>query len=104
MNHRSIGTSFKLALGVVVIAMASGCASTQEMTELRTMAQQAQQSAASLANRVQAAEEKADRALAAADQASQTADQAQAAAENAQQCCDDNRERIERMFETLQKK
>lgn len=77
-----------------LVAVAAGCANTDELrseiAEVRSMAQDAQ-STANAAKRT-------------ADSAQQTADRAMKAAQEAKSCCEANSKRIERMFEKSQRK
>lgn len=68
----------KISLALVLAAMITGCAVTQEdLNAVRTEAQQAQ----TMANNAQA-----------------TADQALQTAQDAQACCSANEEKLDRMF------
>jgi len=73
----------KLAAPLVATMLVAGCASTSELNEVRSLAQQA---------------------MDAADQASQDANAAMNAANNAQACCQSNKARINRAFEDSMRK
>ena len=79
------------------LVFASGCATTEQIEELRALAQQAQQAA----DQAQAA---AAAAQSAADSASSRADSALSAANDANNCCRRNTEKMERMFEKAMQK
>ena len=80
--------------GVVAL---SGCASTNEMDELRKMAADAMAAA-------QQAQAAADRAQAAADSAAGEAASAMQRADEANACCKANTERMNRMFKKSMQK
>lgn len=95
-------SQFKIAyrsiVAAAVILFATGCATnTEEMSELRSLAQEAQQTA-------ERAQSRAERAESRASEASQKADEALRKANEAQTCCETNRQRMERMFEKSQQK
>jgi len=73
----------RLAVPLVALALITGCASTSEVNEVRSLAQQA---------------------MDAADQASQDANAAMNGANNAQACCQSNKARINRAFEDSMRK
>lgn len=88
---------YRSIVAAAVILFATSCASTQEIEDLRSMAEQAQQTA-------QEAQSDARSAESTASDASRKADEALRKAEAAQACCETNRERMERMFEKSQEK
>lgn len=103
MKH---GTPRTLTIGalIAVAAIATGCATSGSLDEVRAMAEEASSAA-------RAAERSADEAQSAAESAQQTADEAQSTADmasrtaqEAQSCCDANTERLDRMFERSQQK
>ncbi|MCV6590432.1 MAG: alanine-zipper protein [Marinobacterium sp.] len=73
----------RLAVALLTATLMAGCASTSELNEVRSLAQQA---------------------MDAAGQASQDANAAMNAAGNAQACCQSNRARINRAFEDSMRK
>jgi len=75
----------------------SGCATTDQINELRSMVEQAQATAAE-------AQRAAGDAAVAAAQAQSTADQALSAANDANDCCAANTERLNRMWDRLMMK
>ncbi len=106
-----------ILLAAVLTVFIAGCQSIskEDLDEVRALAQQAQQSAAS-------AKETADQAKSTADEANSSANEARSIAEdarsqasdaqamaretqsNAQACCSENSQRVERMFESIQQK
>jgi len=73
----------RLAAPLIAVSLLAGCASTSDLNEVRSLAQQA---------------------MDAADQASQDANAAMNAASNAQACCQANKARINRAFEDSMRK
>jgi len=91
-------------LAASIAVLGTGCASTEEIEKLRTMAEQAQSAAT-------AAQSAADRALSgvqqaqsAAADADRKATEALRAANDANNCCRENSEKIERMFQKSMQK
>ena len=82
---------------VVAVALGTGCATSEEISELRRMAQDAQQAATQASNA-------ATNAQATADEASRKADDALGAAEQSNACCDATNEKIDRMFKRTMSK
>ncbi|MFS8608999.1 MAG: Lpp/OprI family alanine-zipper lipoprotein [Gammaproteobacteria bacterium] len=83
---------------VIGAAIATGCAVTAEqLEEVRSIAEAAR-------NTADAAQRTADEARQAASGAQSTANQALQAAQAAQACCDATNQRLDRMFEDLQRK
>ena len=84
---------------VVGAAVATGCASvtTEQLDEVRAAATAAQ-------NAADAAQRAANEARQAAQGAQSTANQALQAAQAAQACCDATNQRVDRMFDELQRK
>jgi hypothetical protein len=84
---------------VIGAAVATGCASvtTEQLEEVRAAAQAAQ-------NAANSAQQAADRAVQAVQGAQSTANQALQAAQAAQACCDATNQRVDRMFDELQRK
>ena len=76
---------------IMAVTSGAGCATSEEISELRRMAEDAQQSATQAANA-------ATNAQATADEASRKADQALDSAAQANACCDATNEKIDRMF------
>jgi len=92
----------KVSAIMLVLGLASGCASTGG--DQSASASAAARDAAAARSAAEAARAAADSAAQAAAAAQRTADQALAAAREAQNCCDANRDRLERMFERSQAK
>ena len=88
----------KVGAIVLVLSVASGCATTG-LDEVRATADAAARDAAAAKAAAEAARAAADSAGQAAASAQSTADQALSAATEAQACCDANRDRLERMFQ-----
>ncbi|MGI9229390.1 MAG: Lpp/OprI family alanine-zipper lipoprotein [Gammaproteobacteria bacterium] len=88
---------FKVALLASALVLLGGCATVEQLNEVRAIAE----SARAAANSVVGA---ADEALAVAREAQATADAAQATADAAESCCDENTGKIDRMFEKAMRK
>jgi hypothetical protein len=89
----------KVSAIVLVLGMASGCASQEAIDRAQATADSAARDAAAAKSTAEAARAAVDSAAQAAASAQSTADQALAAASEAQACCDANRDRLERMFQ-----
>ena len=89
----------KVSAIVIVLGMASGCVGLAELERAQTTADSAARAAAAAQSMAEAARATADRAAQAAANAQSTADQALSTATEAQTCCDDNRNRLERIFQ-----
>ena len=85
-------TPIKVVILTMALVLAGGCATTEQIDEIRTIANSAQ----STANNAAA---QASSALSTANQALDAARSAQNAANAAQACCDANTSRIDRAFE-----
>ncbi|MGH8646877.1 MAG: Lpp/OprI family alanine-zipper lipoprotein [Gammaproteobacteria bacterium] len=96
MKQTGIFVSRVTAISLLVGLMA-GCATTSQLEEVRATANNALSEA-------RAAGTKADEALSAANSASSAAQAAQQAADNAQACCNDNADKLDRMFERAMRK
>lgn len=96
MNLTGVLRATALVIGA---AIATGCASvtTEQLEEVRGIAQAAQSTAND-------AQRTANEARQAASGAQSTANQALQAAQAAQACCDATNQRVDRMFEELQSK
>ncbi len=93
----------KVSAIMLVLGLASGCATT-EGGRAQATADAAARDAAAAKSAAEAARAAADSAAQAAAAAQSTADEALSAAREAQACCDANRDRLERMFERSQAK
>ncbi|MEH6556252.1 MAG: Lpp/OprI family alanine-zipper lipoprotein [Oceanicoccus sp.] len=80
-----------------VVVVASGCANTAQMDEMKALAEQAQSTAAMASEAAASAQSTADRALAAASSAQSSADAAQSSA-------DDANEKVDRAFKKAMEK
>ena len=89
----------KVGAIVLVLGMASGCATQEARDSVQAAADSAARDAAAAKSSAEAARAAADGAAQAAARAQSTADQALAAASEAQSCCNANRDRLERMFQ-----
>jgi hypothetical protein len=89
----------KVSAAVLVLGLASGCASTAAIEKAQTTADAAARDAAAAKSAAEAARASADSAAQAARGAQSTADKAMSAATASQACCDANRDRLERMFQ-----
>lgn len=90
--------ALKVGAAVLVLGLASGCATT-DVDAVRATAEAAARDAAAAKSAADAARAAADSAARAAASAQSTADRALSAANEAQSCCDANRDRLERMFQ-----
>lgn len=94
-----IRNAIKVGAAVLVLGLASGCASTEGMDSIRATAEAAARDAAAAKTAADAARAAADSAARSAASAQSTADRALSAANASQSCCDANRDRLERMFQ-----
>jgi len=101
----------RLATLSILLALANGCVSTQDLSAIEARATSAMNEARNAgnaaANAIRAAEAAtaaADKAKAAADNAASMAAEAKATASTAVSCCEGNKDRVERMFEQTMKK
>ena len=90
-------TVIKTSILAGAIILLSGCASTEEMAQIRSIAESAQSAANS-------AQSTASNALGVANQALDAARAAQASADAAMACCNENTSRLDRMFEKAMQK
>ncbi|MEO0617420.1 MAG: Lpp/OprI family alanine-zipper lipoprotein [Pseudomonadota bacterium] len=89
----------KVGAAALVIGLASGCANTTSIDEVRATAEAAAADAAAAKSAAEAARAAADRAAQQAASAQSTASQALQQANSAQSAADANTERLERMFQ-----
>ena len=94
---QNVTAIFKIGAVAIAVALATGCATSQQLEEVRAIAEEARGTANEARDAAANAERQAADALSAAQEAERLAQQAQ-------NCCDANRERIDRMFEQLQEK
>lgn len=97
MTSTRIPRALATAVVVAGMAIASGCANTEEMNELRQMASDAMAAA-------QQAQGAAGRAQSTADGAANQAAEALQRADEANSCCKANTERMNRMFKKSMQK
>jgi hypothetical protein len=90
-------TMLKAGVVAAILAMAGGCATTEQLAEVKTIATNAQSAAA-------AAQSRADAAMAAANSAMDAARAAQSSADAAQACCNDQKSRLDKVVEEMMKK
>ena len=90
-------TVIKASVLALVLGLMGGCATTEQIAEVKAMAEKAQSSANS-------AQQRADSAAAAAAEAMAAARHAESAAQAAQDCCNANTSRLDKMFEQTMKK
>ena len=90
-------TPIKVTILAMALALAGGCATQQEIDEIRTIANSAQSTANNAASQ-------ASSALSTANQALDAARAAERAATAAQDCCDANTSKIDRAFEQAMQK
>jgi hypothetical protein len=84
-------------LALAIAALAGGCATTEQIAEIRSMAERAQSAA-------DAAGQRADSALSTANEALETARRAESTAQSAMDCCNQNSSRLDKMFEKVMQK
>ena len=94
-----IKNAIKMGAAVLVLGLASGCASTEGIDSVRSTAESAAREAAAAKTAADAARAAADSAARSAASAQSTADRALSAANAAQASSDANRDRLERMFQ-----
>ncbi|MDC0178917.1 alanine-zipper protein [Woeseiaceae bacterium] len=94
----------KVSAIVIVLGIASGCVGLPEVQRAQAAADSAARAAAAAQSIAEAARATADSATQAAANAQSTADQALSTATEAQTCCDDNRNRLERVFQKTMSK
>ncbi|MCH7853152.1 MAG: hypothetical protein IIB76_02350 [Proteobacteria bacterium] len=94
----------KVSAILLILGLASGCASQEAIDRAQATADSAARDAAAAKSAAEAARAAADSAAQTASAAQSTADQALSAATEAQSCCDANRDRLERMFQKSMQK
>ena len=90
-------TVIRASLLALAFGLLSGCATTEQIAEIKAMAEKAQATASS-------ASSKADSAAAAAADAMEAARRAESAAQAAQACCNEQKSRLDRALEDIMKK
>lgn len=92
MNQDTPRITVRLIGIAVLTLLATGCTANSELLELRETQQQ-------LEDRLQGLEQRISAARDAAAAAQSSADEALEVAEEARSCCEDNMERMDRLFE-----
>ena len=90
-------TLVKVTFFAAVLMILGGCATVEQLNEVRAIAESAQSAANSAASA-------ADSAMSAANQAMDAASSAQSAADAATACCNENSSKLDRMFEKAMQK
>lgn len=91
-------TLIQVSTLALVLGLLGGCAATpDQISEIRTMAQDAKDTANN-------ASKQASNALATANEALETARKAKSDADNALECCNANSSKIDKMFEKAMRK
>lgn len=90
-------TGFATLFAVIIGCALSGCVTTEQLAEVRAIAEGAQAAADRAAS-------SADNAMAAANRAMDAAEGAQSAADAAAACCNENSSKLDRMFEKAMQK
>ena len=105
MSKQTI-SRMKLVVFCLALALVSACStvSQQELSAVEAKATSAMSDARKAASDAANALKAAQAAQASADAAAATADAAKSTAEAAMSCCNENKDRIERMFEQTMKK
>lgn len=97
--HKSLSLAMRAALVAGVVGLMAGCSNVtpEQLSAVEAKASEALSKAGS-------AQASADKAMKAATDAGAAAQAAQAAAEAAQACCNDNKARLDSMFEKAMRK
>ena len=97
-------TLVKVTFFAAVLMALGGCATVDQLNEVRAIAESAQSAANDAASAAGSASSAADSAAAAANQAASAAAEAQSAADAAMACCNENTSKLDRMFEKAMQK
>lgn len=97
-------TLVKATFFAAVLVMLGGCATVEQINEVRAIAESAQSAANNAATAADSASSAAHEAAAAANQALDAANSAQSAADAAMACCNENTSKLDRMFEKAMQK
>ena len=97
-------TLVKVTFFAAVLMVLGGCATVEQLNEVRAVAESAQSAANSAASAADSAAGAANSAAAAANQAMGAASAAQSAADAAMACCNENASKLDRMFEKAMQK
>jgi hypothetical protein len=90
-------TVLRASLLALAVGLLSGCATTEQLAEVKAIAEKAQATANTGVS-------KADAAAAAAADAMEAARRAESAAQAAQACCNEQKSRLDRALEDIMKK
>ena len=97
-------TLVKVTLVAAVLMILGGCATVEQLNEVRAIAENAQSAASSAASAAGSAASAADSAMSTANSAANAASAAQSAADAAMACCNENSSKLDRMFEKAMQK
>ena len=97
-------TLVKVIFFAAVLMVLGGCATTEQLNEVRAIAESAQSAANSAGSAADSAASAANSAAAAANQAMEAAQAAQSAADASMACCNENTSKLDRMFEKAMQK
>ena len=92
-------TLVNMTFFAALLMLLGGCATVEQLNEVRAIAESAQSAANSAGSSADAAASAANSAAAAASQAMDAAASAQSAADAAMACCNENTSKLDRMFE-----
>ena len=97
-------TLVKVTFFAAVLMILGGCATVEQLNEVRAIAESAQSAANSAGSAASSAGSAADSAMSAANSAADAASAAQSAADAAMACCNENSSKLDRMFEKAMQK
>ena len=97
-------TLVKVTFVAAVLMILGGCATVEQLNEVRAIAENAQSTANSASSAANSAASAADSAASAANSAMDAAKSAQSAADAAMACCNENSSKLDRMFEKAMQK
>ena len=101
---KSLVNAATLAAVFMVLGSCASCVTTEQLAEVRAIAENAQSAASGAAEAASNAGSSADQATAAANEAMGAAKSAQEAADAANACCNENSSKLDRMFEKAMQK
>jgi F0F1-type ATP synthase epsilon subunit len=97
-------TLIKVTFFAAILMILGGCATVEQLNEVRAIAENAQSAASSAASAASSAASAADSATSTANSAASAASAAQSAADAALACCNENSSKLDRMFEKAMQK
>ena len=97
-------TLVRVTFFAAVLMILGGCATVEQLNEVRAMAEKAQSAANDAASAASSAASAADGAMSAANRVMDAAASAQSAADAAMACCNENSNKLDRMFEKAMQK